>query len=212
MSARVAFGALVLLICCGVAYGKEERWTSFAEDADLSYYLDRKSVSPLPNGGYLFWIRSVAKDKEYYRREYNLSGLAYILTNYELDCGRQVYRVRQSVMFDRNRKELSKSGSGVDAPFEPIQPETIVEMAQDTFCTKGDRKPQSAPGKKEQGLKGEEPAQSEEAPRLELTPNLPSLEQVPTLGSAPPPAPADEQPAAPVPVPVPVPSSEPTLQ
>ncbi|GFO54578.1 hypothetical protein GMSM_15850 [Geomonas sp. Red276] len=130
----ITLSMLLLMAWSGLTYG-EERWYNFAEDGDLKYYLDRKSVHPLPDNVYVFWIKSVAKDKEYYRREYNISNLAYILTNYELDCAVSSYRVRGTIMFDKGRRELGKTLASGEPVFEPVPPESVLEMAQDEICT-----------------------------------------------------------------------------
>lgn len=146
MSVRALWVGMILLSCSAVCYGKETRWKLFAEDSDLRYYLDEKSVVTLPDHVYLFWIKSVAKNKEFYRRQYNLNDLAYILTNYELDCAAATYRVRGALMYDSNRNVISKTlPSGGAVPFEPIPPESVMEMAQDSFCSKAESAPAAAP-------------------------------------------------------------------
>jgi len=125
---------LALLGLCGVCQAKEQRWVNFAEDSDLKFYLDKKTVKALPDNVYLFWVKSVAKNQEYLKREYNLNDLAYILTNYELDCAQSSYRVRGAIMFDKNRKELNKTLSGQDDSFQPVPPESMLELAQDEIC------------------------------------------------------------------------------
>ncbi|MBJ6726503.1 surface-adhesin E family protein [Geomesophilobacter sediminis] len=144
MLKRVSLLVFVLLVSATVAHAAEGRWTSFAEDADIRYYLDQKSLLPLPDNVFIFWMRTVPKDREYIRREYNMNTLSYILTNYELDCSDATYRVRETAMFDKNRKELSKSVASDDIPYEPIQPESIVEMVQETLCPKGSTGPKIA--------------------------------------------------------------------
>src|SRR5689334_12634066 len=134
MLKRLLVPLFALVLSAGTACAAEGRWNSFAEDGDVKYFLDQKSVLTLPDNVFIFWMRSVPKDKEYIRREYNMNTLSYILTNYELDCANATYRVRETAMFDKNRKELSKSLPAGEAPFEPIQPESIVEMAQENFC------------------------------------------------------------------------------
>lgn len=138
MSLRLAGVGLLLVVFCSVAHGKEDRWSSFAEDSDQKYYLDKKSVFPVGDYGFSFWIRSVPKDKEYIRREYNMTDLSYLLTNYELNCSEATFRVREILMFDKNRKELAKNLPEGEAVYEPIQPESIIEMAQESFCGKGE--------------------------------------------------------------------------
>ncbi|HBG05120.1 MAG: hypothetical protein A2075_24210 [Geobacteraceae bacterium GWC2_58_44] len=137
MTVRMTFVLLALLMCSGISHGKEDRWSNFAEDGDLKYYLDQKSIVPLPNSVYIFWVKSVAKDKNYFKAEYNLNNLSYILTNYELDCAFSSYRIRGTIMFDKNRRELNKSVSdGPDSMFEPVPPESVLELVQDEICVK----------------------------------------------------------------------------
>jgi len=136
---RVSLLFLALLLYCGVSYGQEERWISFAEDSDLKYYLDQKSVRSLPDNVYLFWLKSVAKDKEYFKTQYNLSDLAYIYTSYELDCAVSAYRVRGTIMFDKQRREISKVlAAPGDTAFEPVPPESLLELAQSDICANYD--------------------------------------------------------------------------
>jgi len=135
MAVRITCVVLAILMLCGVCHGKDDRWNNFAEDGDLRYYLDQKTIVSLPDGVYLFWVKSVAKDKEYFKREYNLNNLSYILTNYELDCAFSSYRIRGTIMFDKNRRELSKSvAEGAVSPFEPVPPESVLELAQEEIC------------------------------------------------------------------------------
>jgi len=137
MTLRTTFAVLALLICSGMAHGSDGRWNNFAEDSDLRYYLDQKSVVQYQDGIYLFWVKSVAKQKDYFKREYNLNNLSYILTNYEMDCALSAYRIRGTIMFDKNRRELNKSVSNAaETLFEPVAPESVLELAQDEICAK----------------------------------------------------------------------------
>ena len=133
---RISLAVLALLVVCGTCRGKEERWSSFAEDNDLSYYLDLQSLVPLPDNVYIFWLKSVAKDKEYFPREYNLSEISYILTNYELDCAAASYRIRGTILFDKQHKEINKVIAASPAAFEPVPPESLLELAQAEICVK----------------------------------------------------------------------------
>lgn len=136
MTVRMVLALVALAVCCGVSHA-EERWVNFAEDADLRYYLDQKSVTSLPDNVYMFWVKSVAKDRDYYRKEYNIKDLAYILTNYELDCAVSSYRVRGTIMYDKNRKEINKIiPAGGEPVFEPVPPESMLELAQNDICSK----------------------------------------------------------------------------
>ena len=135
MKVRTSLVALVLICSCGVSHGREDRWSNFAEDADLKYYLDQESVSALPDNVYTFWVKSVAKDKDYYKKEYKLTSLAQILTSYELDCAVASYRVRGVIMLDRNRREIAKSMAAEgEGAFEPVPPESVLELIQNELC------------------------------------------------------------------------------
>lgn len=137
MTIRMAFVVLALLMCCGVCHAKEERWSNFAEDNDLKYYLDQKSVVSLPDNVYILWVKSIAKDKNFFKREYNLNNLSYIFTNYEIDCAVSSYRIRGTIMFDKNRREINKSlPEGGEPVFEPVPPESMLELVQDEICVK----------------------------------------------------------------------------
>jgi|GEM_PF-2502561 len=136
MPFRITFAMLVLLMCCGVSHARDGRWNNFAEDNELKYYLDQKSITSLPDNVYIFWVKSVAKDKDYFKREFNKSNLSYMLTNYELDCAVSSYRIRGIIMFDKNRREISKSLPESEPAFEPVPPESVLELAQDEICTK----------------------------------------------------------------------------
>lgn len=135
-----------LLLCGAVAQAKEGRWSNFAEDADLKYYLDLKSVITTPERTSTFWVKSVAKNKEYYKSEYNLNDLAYILTSYEYDCARGLYRVRATVMYDKNRRELHKTfPTASETPgFEPVTPESVLELVRDSICVEAAGLPEAA--------------------------------------------------------------------
>jgi len=177
MSVRIIFAVLVLLICSGVSHAKDGRWNNFAEDADLKYFLDQKTIISLPDNVHIFWVKSVAKDKEYFKREYNQNNLSYVFTSYELDCAVSSYRVRGAIMFDRNRREISKSLPDKELAFEPVPPESMLELAQDEICGK------------EKGVtevpKDEEP--------LEAEPEAPTTSEAPESPKAP--AGADEAPS-----------------
>ena len=136
MTVRMTLALLVLLISFGSSHGKEERWSNFAEDSDLKYYLDQKTVVPVTDNLYIFWVKSVAKDRDYFKKEYKVNDLSYILTNYELDCAVSSYRVRGSIMFDKNRRELGKSAGDETAGYEPVPPESMLELAQEELCVK----------------------------------------------------------------------------
>jgi hypothetical protein len=183
MSIRISLVMLTLLMCCGICHAQAERWSNFAEDSDLRYYIDHRSIISLPDNVYIFWVKSVAKDREYFKNEYNVSTVSYQLTNYELDCAVSSYRVRGTILFDKSRKELSKSVPESEPAFEPIPPESVLELAQDEICVKG---------------KGsvETPEEGEGA---SVVPKAPSAPEAPTAPEAPeaPRAPAEpEEPPA----------------
>ena len=139
MKRGIFFLLLSLLISSGISHAKEERWSNFAEDGDLKYFLDEKTIVPVTDSTYIFWVKSVAKDKGYFKREYNLNNLSYILTNYELNCSYSTYRVRGTIMFDKSRRELSKMvNEGPGAVFEPVPPESVVELVQEELCVAAD--------------------------------------------------------------------------
>ena len=147
MPARIIIAMLTLLICCSVCQAQAERWSNFAEDTDLKYYIDHKSVITLPDNVYIFWVKSIAKDKDYFKKEYNISNVSYMFTSYQLDCAVSSYRVRGTIMFDKNRREISKSLPEGEPAFEPIPPESMLELAQTEVCVKEE-------GAKEEGAKG----------------------------------------------------------
>jgi hypothetical protein len=137
MSIRISIVMLTLLMCCGICHAQAERWSNFAEDGDLKYYIDHRSIISLPDNVYIFWVKSVAKDKEYFKNEYNVSNVSYQFTSYELDCAVSSYRVRGTILFDKSRRELSKSVPESEPAFEPVPPESVLELAQDEICVKG---------------------------------------------------------------------------
>jgi hypothetical protein len=157
MTVRITFVLLAFLVGCGVCHGKEERWGNFAEDADLKYYLDHKSVISRPDKVYIFWVKSVAKDKEYFKREYNQNDLSYILTNYELDCAIASYKIRGTIMFDKNRREINKALPAGDAVLEPVPPESMLELAQDEICVSDENTAKKAESEELIGVTSEAP-------------------------------------------------------
>lgn len=210
MAGRITFFVLAILTCCDICQGADQRWNNFAEDSDLKYYLDRKSVVPLPDNVYLFWIKSVAKDNDFFKAEYNLPKISYVLTNYEIDCAVSSYRVRSTVMFDKSRREISKIVPAAgDIAFEPVQPETMLELAQEEICTgseKGTGMPQAAtppapaPQPADDALATPEPGNPFEPA---LPPSAPSKRRAPASTAsqaalpAAPPEPTPQAPAAP---------------
>ncbi|KAF0221416.1 MAG: hypothetical protein FD174_554 [Geobacteraceae bacterium] len=132
--------AFILLACSlflsGMAHGKEDRWYNLTEDADLTYYIDRKSVLKTPDNTHIFWVKIVSRKKEYLKKEYKLSDLEYVLFNYEIDCGRGMYKTRGTIFFDKNGKQIDKqTPTYVDmSDAEPIPPESVMELAQDAVC------------------------------------------------------------------------------
>lgn len=163
MPLRVVLALFNVMLFCTVAYGIENRWYNFAEDSDLRYYLDNKSIVSRPNHTKIVWVKSVPKSKEYFEREYNLNNLAYLLTNYEIDCSNASYRVRQTLMLDKNRKELSKTqAAGSDVLFEPVPPESSIELAQEAVCGEEESAPSQATQKEEPQATPEEKAQPDQ--------------------------------------------------
>ncbi|GFO68370.1 hypothetical protein GMLC_19490 [Geomonas limicola] len=179
MAARIALAALLLVFWCGVSQGAE-RWSNFAEDQELKYYLDEKSIIALPDNVYIFWVKSVAKDRDYFRREYNQNNVSYMFTSYELDCAVSSYRVRGTILFDKNRREVSKVVPEREPAFEPVPPESVLELAQDEIC-------------QDRGEQEEEPEHA--ALPSEATPAEPSMAPLVTGAPAAPAAP--EEPASP---------------
>jgi hypothetical protein len=189
MSVRISIAILVLLICSGVCHARDERWSNFAEDADFKYFMDQKSITPLPDNVYIFWVKSIPKDKDYFKKEYNVNNVSYMFTNYELDCAVSSYRARGTMMFDRNRKELSKSLPEGESVFEPVPPESMLELAQDEVCVKGSGKEATA-GPEEEERAAAAPASAQEeraaaAPGSLTHPEGPVAPTPPTAPTAP---------------------------
>jgi len=187
MSFRISIATLAVLICCGVSQAKAERWSNFAEDTDLKYYIDQRSIIALPDNVYIFWVKSVAKDKDFFKSEYNLNKVSYMFTSYELDCAVSSYRVRGTILFDKNRKEISKSLPDKEPSFEPVAPESMLELAQDEICK--EEGTAEAPDAQERTTTAApanpEAAEAPEAPEAPLAPAAPvapvSPEEPPSL-------------------------------
>ena len=146
MTVRVTLLVLALLMCRGISHGKDARWSNFAEDSDLRYYLDQKSVVRLPDNVFVFWVKTVAKDRAYLKGLYDMEELSYLLTSYELDCAVASYRIRGVSMFDKNRREINKVLPASDESlFEPVQPESMLELAQDEICVRAEGAAKSQP-------------------------------------------------------------------
>lgn len=151
--AKCALMLLVaLFLCSGMAYGKDDRWYPFAEDPDLSYYIDKKSVLRTPDNTYLFWVKVVGRKKEFLKKEYRMNDLEYILFNYEISCAKGLYKTRGTIYYDRSGKQLDKQiPTYLDmSDAEPVPPESIMELAQDAVCSgpdteEGADQPASAP-------------------------------------------------------------------
>ena len=176
MSVRISIAMLFFFMSSGVCHAKGERWSNFAEDADLKYYLDQRSIIPLPDNVYIFWVKSVPKGMDYFKKEYNMNNVSYMFTNYELDCAVSNFRVRGTIMFDKNRKEISKSIPDGEPAFEPVPPESILELARDEVCVKdeggaeiadGAKLPAAAPVPPEAPQAPAAPAEPEEPPALQ---------------------------------------------
>jgi hypothetical protein len=172
MSLKKAVAGSLLLMLAVAAPACAERWRNFAEDSDLKYYLDERSVNALPDNVFIFWVKSVAKDREYFKNEFSISNVAYQLTSYELDCAVSSYRVRGRLLFDKNRKELTKMVPETEPAFEPVPPESMLELAQEEICTREESDTlEAVPG----------PA-SPVAPPAPAVPAVPSVpEEPPTL-------------------------------
>ena len=136
MSVRMPIVMLALLLSCNVCHAAAERWSNFAEDTDLKYYLDQRSIIALPDNVHIFWVKSIAKDRDYFKKEYNMNNVSYMFTSYELDCAVSNYRIRGTIMFDKNRKEISKAIPEGEPAFEPVPPESMLELAQEEVCVK----------------------------------------------------------------------------
>jgi hypothetical protein len=170
---------LTLLLCCGVCHAQPERWSNFAEDSDLKYYIDQRSIISLPDNVYIFWVKSVAKNKNYFKNEFNVDGVSYQLASYELDCAVSSYRVRGTILLDKSRKELSKSIPESDLNFEPIPPESVLELAQDEVCVKGK-------GTAETPQEAERPSAAPAAPVAPEAPSAPEAPRAPSEPEEPP--------------------------
>ncbi len=136
MAKKVLMVLASLFIFSGMAYGKDDRWYNFAEDNDLTYAIDRKSILKSPENTYLFWVKITSRKKDYLKNEYKMNELAYVIFNYEIDCTRGMYKARGTIYYDKNGKQLDKQiPAFVDmSDAEPIPPESIMEMAQEAIC------------------------------------------------------------------------------
>lgn len=181
MSVRISIAVLVVLMCFGVCHAKAERWSNFAEDTDLKYYIDQRSIRSLPDNVYIFWVKSVAKDKDYFKNEYNLNNVSYMFTNYELDCAVSSYRVRGTIMFDKNRKEINKSLPDNEPSFEPVPPESMLELAQDEVCVKEEGVSDAPDAEERPAAKTAAPS----APEAPLAPEAPTAPAAPAAPAAP---------------------------
>ena len=179
MSVRISIAMLLCFLCGSVCHAKGERWSNFAEDTDLKYYLDQKTIIPLPDNVYIFWVKSVPKDKDYFKNEYNVNNVSYMFTSYELDCAVSNYRVRGTIMFDRNRKEITKSLPEGEPAFEPVPPESMLELARDEVCVKDE-------GPAENSHDEKRPAATPAAPETPEAPLAPAAPAAPTEPEEPP--------------------------
>lgn len=132
----LALSAVVLLLLSGMASGKDDRWYNLTEDADLTYYIDKKSILKTPDNTYIFWMKITSKKKEYLQKEYKQIDLEYVLFNYEINCSRGLYKTRGTIYYDKNGKQIDKqTPTYVDmSDAEPIPPESVMELAQDAVC------------------------------------------------------------------------------
>jgi len=226
MAGRTMLAMLLLVVLCGVCQGAE-RWSNFAEDQELKYYIDQRTIIPLPDNVFIFWVKAVAKDRDYFRREFNLTGASYMLTSYELDCAVSSYRVRGTIIYDKNRREVSKVIPEGEPAFEPVPPESVQELAQEEICKDEGREEETraaqpaAPAASAATAPVELPA-AQVPPEVPAAPPAPAAPAVPESPAAPavpeiplaPLAPAvPEVPAAPaVPTAPALPGEPPTLQ
>jgi hypothetical protein len=182
MSIRISIVMLTLLVCSGVCHAQTERWSNFAEDSDLKYYIDQRSIISLPDNVYIFWVKSVAKSKDYFKNEYNVNNVSYQFTSFEMDCAVSSYRVRGTILFDKNRKELSKSIPENEPAFEPVPPESVLELAQDEVCVKGKGVTESPEGAERSSAAPTAPA----PPEAPAAPEAPEAPRAPTESEEPP--------------------------
>jgi len=207
MPARIIIAMFVVLVLSGVSQGATERWSTFAEDADLKYYVDQRSIVQLPDNVYIFWVKSVPKNKDYFRQEYNQNGVSYMFTSYEIDCAVSSYRVRGTIMFDKNRREVSKTLPDGEPAFEPVPPESMVELAQEEVCK--DDKAREGADETEPSAAAPAPAE----PEAPAAPAVPALPEIPAAPLAPAVPGQPEVPATPaLPTAPAAPEEPPTLQ
>ena len=187
MAVRVVYLLLALLIWCGSCHAAGQRWTNFAEDGDARYYLDTKTKRALPDNVYVFWVKSIPKNAEFFKSEYNLNDVAYLITNYELDCALSSYRVRGAIMFDKNRREINKTVAPPDSPFEPIPPESLLELAQQEVCVndEGEEAPGSERPSAAAARAPRSPAGSSIAPAPPAAPEVPAAPPAPDASGEP---------------------------
>lgn len=147
MSVRISLALFLILIGCGVCRAESQRWNNFAEDSELKYYIDQRSIISLPDEVFIFWVKSVPKDRDYFKQEYNQNDVAYMFTSYELDCSVSSYRVRGVIMYDKSRREVNKSVAEGEETFAPVPPESMLELAQEEICAKGESAAKESPAK-----------------------------------------------------------------
>ena len=127
---------ILLVLFCGTAYGKTERWHKLTEDADLSYFIDDKSIVRTKSGTTLFWMKLVSRSKDFLKKEYRMADLEYILFNYEINCDKAVFKSRGVIYYGPNGKQLDKQAPTFAdmSDAEPVPPESMMEVAQDYVC------------------------------------------------------------------------------
>lgn len=179
MPVRMSIAMLALFMSCGVCHAAVERWSNFAEDTDLKYYLDQRSIISLPDNIHIFWVKSIPKDRDYFKKEYNMSNVSYMFTSYELDCAVSSYRVRGTIMFDKNRKEISKSLPEGEPAFEPVPPESMLELAQEEVCAKEENTTNASEG-------AERPKATAAGPTAPIPPEAPEAPVAPATAEEPP--------------------------
>lgn len=155
-----------LVLLCGNAYGKADRWSKLMEDSDLVYYMDDKSILNTKTGTTIFWMKLASRKKDFLKNEYKMPELDYILFNYEINCDKAVYKSRGVIYYDRNGRQLDKQvPTAVDmSDSEPVPPESVMEVAKEYVCPD---KEESLP---QQIVPDTAPAPSTRAPELPAEP------------------------------------------
>lgn len=127
---------LLFLALCGTAYGKTERWHKLTEDADLSYYIDDRSIVRSRTGTTLFWMKLESRNRDFLKKEYHMPDLEYILFNYEINCDKSLFKTRGVIYYGANGRQIDKQSPTYSdmSDAEPVPPESMMEVAQDYVC------------------------------------------------------------------------------